>query len=141
MGACQEVGKPTRAADAAPMQLSQREPGSVRALPADPAGDITTESEIVKRLLQQTADNAEANARLVKEKTIKANEGAQFGPFAKDAPIMRADGSFDAVPLAKFDRLKDKGKLTKTKTGLDRYVDGFDPDAPEPKQPKFLGIF
>ena len=114
-----------------PTQLSQRE----RA--ADPADD----SEIMKKLLQRTADNAEANTRLVKEKSIKADEGATFGPFAKNAPIMRQDGSFDVVPLARYDRLKDKGKLTKTKTDLDMYIPGFDPDAPEPKESKFLGIF
>ena len=43
--------------------------------------------------------------------------------------------------LARFDKLKDKGKLVKTKTGLDMYVPGFDPDAPEPQRQKFLGIF
>jgi len=142
LGACQEVGAATAgpSGDASPMQLSQRAPGSVRSLPVDPAGDITTDSEIVRKLLQRTADNAEANAREVKEKTIKANEGATFGPFAKDAPIMRADGNFDVVPLAKYDRLKNKGVLTKTKTGLDTYVAGFDPDAPEAPT-KLFGIF
>ena len=60
------------------MQLSQRTPA------ADPAAD----SEVVKRLLQRTADNAEKNAREVKEKTIKSNMGATYGPFAKNAPVM-----------------------------------------------------
>ena len=53
---------------------------------------------------------------------------------------MRADGSFDSVSIGKFERLKDRGVITKTATGLDTYVAGFDPDAPEPKQ-KFLGLF
>lgn len=98
------------------------------------------ESELVRSLLKKTADNAESNAQLVKEKTIKAGQPGVYGPFAKEAPIMRRDGNFDSVPLAKYDRLKDRGKLTKTATGLDVYVEGFDPDAPEPKQ-KFLGLF
>ena len=99
------------------------------------------DSAIVQSLLKKTADNAEKNAQLVKEKTIKADQGATFGPFAKDAPIMRADGSFDVVPLAKYDRLKDRGKITQTATGLDKYVAGFDPDAPEPQREKIFGLF
>lgn len=126
LGACAEVGKPTTDKAAAPKLL-----------------EVTPEpeSDLVKSLLQKTADNKETNARLVKEKTIKADQGATFGPFAKDAPIMRADGTFDIVPLARYDKLKDKGKLTKTKTGLDTYVPGFDPDAPEPQRQKLFGIF
>ena len=109
---------------------------ALKVLQAEPEA----ESELVRLLLQKTADNEQKNAQLVKEKTIKAAQAGTFGPFAKDAPIMREDGSFDIVPLAKYDRLKDRGKITKTATGLDAYVKGFDPDAPEPKS-KFLGIF
>ena len=98
------------------------------------------ESDLVRQLLKKSEENAEANAELVKQKTIKAAQPGTFGPFAKDAPIMRQDGSFDVVPLAKYDRLKDKGKLTKTQAGLDVYIKGFDPDAPEPKQ-KLFGLF
>lgn len=98
------------------------------------------ESDLVKALLKKTAENADANAETVKQKTIKAAQPGNFGPFAKDAPIMREDGSFDIVPLAKYDRLKDRGKITKTAVGLDTYVKGFDPDAPEPKQ-KLFGLF
>ena len=49
--------------------------------------------------------------------------------------------SFDERPLAKYDRPKDRGFIEKSPVGLDRYVEGFDPDAPEPEWPKFLGIF
>ena len=91
-------------------------------------------------LLKKTQENKEANAQLVKEKTIKAAQPGTFGPFAKDAPIMRQDGSFDIVPLRRYDTLKDRGKITQTATGLDMYVKGFDPDAPEPKQ-KLFGLF
>jgi hypothetical protein len=78
LGACQDFAAAPSEAAAAPMQLSQR-PAA-----ADPASD----SEVVKRLLQRTADNAEKNAREVKEKTIKSNLGATYGPFAKNAPVM-----------------------------------------------------
>ena len=125
LGACAETAKEKTTA-AAPLKVLQATP--------------EPESELVKQLLRKTAENADANAELVKQKTIKAAQPGTFGPFAKDAPIMRADGTFDIVPLAKYDRLKDRGKITKTKTGLDTYVKGFDPDAPEPKE-KFLGLF
>ena len=75
-----------------------------------------------------------------KEKTVAAGLAGTYGPFAREAPVMRADGSFDAIPLRKFDRLKDKKKIVRTETGLDAYAPGFDPDAPEPKE-KLFGIF
>ena len=82
LGACQDVAPISTAAASgaapAPTQLSQR------AAAVDPAAD----SEVMKRLLQRTADNAEKNAREVKEKTIKSNMGATYGPFAKAAPVM-----------------------------------------------------
>ena len=125
LGACAE-SKPER--EEAPPPLNVLQPV------AEP------QSDLVRSLLKKTADNADANAQLVREKTIKAGQPGQFGPFAKEAPVMREDGSFDSIPLRRYDKLKDKGKLEKTATGLDRYVKGFDPDAPEPKE-KFLGIF
>ena len=125
-GACVETGKASAAPSAAP-KLLQMQPEE--------------QSDYVKSLIQKSADNKEANDRLVKEKTIKADEGATFGPFAKNAPIMRADGTFDVVPLGRYKKLDNKGKITKTKTGLDMYIPGFDPDAPEPVRQKFLGIF
>ena len=75
-----------------------------------------------------------------KEKTVAAGLPGTYGPLAREAPVMRADGSFDAIPLRKFDRLKDKKKIVRTATGLDAYAPGFDPDAPEPKE-KLFGIF
>ena len=98
------------------------------------------ESELVTRLLKRSADNKEANDREVLEKTMKAGMPGTFGPFAKTAPVMRVDGSFDIISIPRLEKLKDRGKITQTKTGLDQYIAGFDPDAPEPKQ-KFLGIF
>jgi hypothetical protein len=113
-------------------------------LPAPSAA--TTESEfvdspLVQSMLQRTKDNADVNSRIVKEKTLAAGMSGVYGPFSKDAAIMRSDGSFDVVPLKRYDELKDKGRLTRTKTGLDAYVPGFDPDAPEPTREKFLGLF
>ena len=131
-------------ADTAPMgspeaeKVLNRDTGAVpmRVLQAEPEA----ESDLVKSLLKKSAENAEANAQLVKEKTIRANQYGQFGPFSSETQIMRQDGSFDIVSIKRFDKLKDRGKLTKTKTGLDIYVKGFDPDAPEPKE-KLFGLF
>ena len=127
LGACAETAPGQREAPAqAPLKVLKMEP--------------EPESELVKRLLQKSEVNKEANERLVLEKTIKAGQAGQFGPFSNEAPIMRQDGTFDVVSVRRFDKLKDRGKLTKTATGLDQYVAGFDPDAVEPKS-KFLGIF
>ena len=65
---------------------------------------------------------------------------ASAQPLAQQSTILTfgADGSFDIVKLAKYDRLKDKKKIYKTKTGLDAYVPGFDPDAPEPKNGNYF---
>ena len=99
------------------------------------------DGDIVQKLLERTTTNAEANARLVKEKTVAAGMSGTYGPFAKSVPVMRVDGSFDDITFARFDKLKDRGKIVRTRTGLDAYVSGFDPDAPEPKPEKLFGLF
>lgn len=132
LGACKQVEKAAKPAGAL-------NPSAV-STPSSAAMVETEESELVKRLLAKTAQNAEQNARLVKEKTVAAGISGTYGPFASTAPVMRVDGSFDAIPLARFDRLKDKGKIVRTTTGLDAYVSNFDPDAPEPKS-KLFGLF
>ena len=119
-----------------------------RSVPSQPPAPLTTlkpaaepESELVTRLLERSAQNKEANDRLVKEKTLKAGLSGSYGPFATTTPVMRTDGSFDSISFARYDRLKDKGKIVKTKTGLDAYAPDFDPDAPEPKPAKLFGLF
>jgi hypothetical protein len=130
LGACAEGGTGRTVEDDAPPKLLQATP--------DTFGD---DSPLVQRLLQRTAENAEANDRLVRDKTVKAALPGTYGPFATKAPVQRRDGSFDELPFAKYDRLKDRGFIERSPVGLDRYVEGFDPDAPEPERPKFLGIF
>ena len=49
-------------------------------------------------------------------------------------------GDFMDLPLARYDRLKDQKKIVTNKNGLDVFVPGFDPTAPEPKQ-KMFGLF
>ena len=44
------------------------------------------------------------------------------------------------LPLARYDRLKDQKKIVTNKNGLDAFIPGFDPTAPEPKQ-KLFGVF
>ena len=98
------------------------------------------DSELIRRLRQKTADNAEVNAREVKEKTLRNGLAGTFGPFSSEAPIMRPDGEFDIVSLERFDRLKDAGKLTVSKTGLDTYIEGFDPKTFGEKKGGFFGF-
>ena len=133
LGACKDTAK-AKSGDAGAQRYEvlteSRVPGFV----------AEEQSDLVTNLLQKSADNKDANDRLVLEKTIKAGQPGQYGPFASKAPVMRQDGSFDVVSLRRFDQLKDRGKLTKSASGLDVYVKGFDPDAPEPKS-KLFGIF
>ncbi|KAL1527111.1 hypothetical protein AB1Y20_015793 [Prymnesium parvum] len=127
LGAC-------RREDAAPSQPAGAVSGPPRLLPP-PAEE--EKSALISSLLEKSAANAEKNARLVKETTLKNALGGTFGPFAKDAPIMKADGTFDIVPLARYDRLKDAGKITQSVGGLDMYVSGFDPSTFQEKRGLF----
>lgn len=105
LGACKEVAGPRAVAPPATFSTLQA------------TGE--PESELVKRLLERSAVNAEANARLVKEKTVAAGLSGVYGPFAKAVPVMRADGNFEEISFARYDKLKDKGKIVRTATGLD----------------------
>jgi len=127
LGACAELAEQT-----------VRQVPEPTIVPSAPAAE--PESELVQALLARTEENKEKNDRIVLEKTIAANMPGLYGPLAKVAPVMRADGSFDDVPLKRFDKLRDRKKIVKTATGLNAYAPGFDPDAPEPRQ-KLFGIF
>ena len=136
LGACAETAP--KGSPEAQRQAAARAPSNapVRVLKVEEE----PESDLVKMLKAKSEANADANAQLIKEKTIKAGQAGVFGPFSSETQIMRQDGEFDIVSIKKFQKLKDRGFLTKTKTGLDIYVEGFDPDVPLPKE-KFLGIF
>ena len=131
LGACAEVSKEKRTATTSAL-LPQR----VLQAPA-----TEPDSELVRTLLKRTAENRETNDRLVLEKTIANGMAGTYGPLANTAPIMRKDGSFEVVPLRRYDELKDKGNIYKTATGLDAYVATFDPDAPPPPASKLFGLF
>lgn len=126
LGACKGSAKPDRAA-----------PSTFKTLQVE----AEPESELVKNLLAKSAENAEINQRIVREKTVAAGLSGTYGPFAKTVPIMRSDGNFEDISFARYDKLKDRGKIYKTATGLDAYVAGFDPDAPEPQRDKIMGLF
>jgi len=127
LGACAEFAAPDRS----------KEKTRYRQLQAEPE----EESELISSLRKRSAENADKNAQEVREKTLKAGMGGTFGPFANNAPVMRADGSFDIIPLGRFDRLRDQKKIVQNKNGLDVYAPGFDPDAKEPEKKGFLGLF
>ena len=117
LGACAEYGSESKAA-AAPAPVVR-----VQSAPAAPAEE---ESELVKGLLARSAANKEANERLVKEKTLKNGLSGTFGPFAKDAPVMKADGTFEIIRIAKLEKWKDSGKIIVSKNGLDTWAPGFE---------------
>lgn len=133
LGACSEQG--AMVDKVKPEEAKATAPGGALMAPED-----YESSELIRRLRQKTADNAEANAREVKEKTLKNGLAGTFGPFSSEAPIMRPDGEFDIVSLERFDRLKDAGKLTVSKTGLDTYIEGFDPTTFGAKKGGFFGF-
>lgn len=141
LGACAEQSKSTGG------QRGITSPfPDVAAAPKQLTAPEEPESELIKNLLARSEANKEKNAREVQEKTIKNGMDGQFGPFAKNAPVMKADGSFDIIPLAKYDKYKDKKKIVVSKTGLDTWVEGFDyaaaeEEAARKKAGKFLGLF
>lgn len=64
------------------------------------------------------------------------HRSARFSPCS----LYVHSGDFIDLPLARYDRLKDQKKIVTNKNGLDVFVPGFDPAAPEPKQ-KLFGVF
>ena len=138
LGACAEQGVPAdSAAGVAPGTRPEEAKPRLLAMPEE------EESDLVRTLKQRSLENKEKNDREVLEKTLKAGMGGSFGPFANVAPVMRADGSFETVPLAKLDRLRDKGYVVTSATGLDTYAKGYDPDHPPPEKTGggFFGLF
>ena len=109
---------------------------------------VAEESELIRGLLARSRENADANAREVREKTLKNSLGSQFGPFSKDAPVMKPDGAFEVVRISALERYKDKDWVVKNSNGLDEWAPGFDKAAAEATEAKkraekgkFLGIF
>ena len=135
LGACKRAESAASAVAAAPTGATRTAAPTVLKAPEE------EQSELVKRLLAKTAANEEANAQLVKEKTVANGLSGVYGPFAKSVPIMRADGTFMDISFPRYDKLKDKGKIVRTATGLDAFAAGFDPDAPEPQREKLFGLF
>ena len=117
-------------------------------VPGATAAPATEESELIRGLLARSRENADANAREVREKTLKNSLGSQFGPFSKDAPVMKPDGAFEVVRISALERYKDKNWVVKNRNGLDEWAPGFDKAAAEAAEAKkraekgkFLGIF
>lgn len=136
LGACKEEGRGGSSGGGSD--------GGAEAVPAPKVLSAATaepESELVQKLLARTKENADENARVVREKTLAAGMSGSYGPLATSVPVMRTDGSFDEISFSRFDKLKDRGNIVRSKTGLDVYIKGFNPDTPEPKQEKLLGIF
>ena len=91
------------------------------------------DSDLIRTLRERTAANADANAQQVKEITTRNGLGGTFGPFSNEASVMRQDGSFEVISVGRLERLKDAKKVVQNKNGLDTFIEGFDPAAPEKK--------
>ena len=136
LGACAEVGTPKAAAEA-PLKTLSAPAGA-------PSYDGLPDTDYIQSLRQRTAENAEANARDVQERTVRAGLAGSYGPLASTAPVMTQDGGFVDVALGEYDALKNAGKLQTTKTGLDQFVEGYDPSRPLREQQEggwFFGLF
>jgi hypothetical protein len=81
------------------------------------AGAEADESDYIRMLRKRSEQNAEANAALVREKTLANGMGGAFGPFSKSAAVMRADGSIMILPVGKYERLKDRGFIVVAPSG------------------------
>eukprot|EP00965_Chrysotila_dentata_P040508 1343464-Pleurochrysis_carterae.AAC.3 len=128
LGACakqdnQEVAPtPTPGARVAPAGAGGQKSSSAAAEP---------ESDLIRTLRARSQENAEANARAVRDRTLANGMSGTFGPFATTAPIMKSDGSFVAVPLLKLEALKSQGKVVTAPSGLDVFVDSNDTEVDE----------
>lgn len=69
-------------------------------------------SELIRRLRQQTEDNREKNAQIVKTKTLMNDQSASFGPFDRQVVILNSDGeTFTLLQSAQAMRLKEAGYI------------------------------
>lgn len=74
------------------------------------------ESDLMKRLRQQTEDNKEKNARIVKVKTEMNDVSASFGPFDRQVIILNTDGeTFTVLANPQAMRLKEQGYIKNKK--------------------------
>ena len=133
LGACAEQGGSAGTSTTAP--------GSRRVVESSPAKEIEPESDLIRELRQRSAANAAINEELVREKTRANGLPGGFGPFSSSTAVMGNDGSMVVLKRGRYENLKDKGKIYKSASGLEKFVDGFDPAAPEPARQKFLGLF
>jgi len=74
----------------------------------------TQESDLIKKLRQQTEDNREKNAKIVRAKTLMNDASASFGPFDRQVIILNTDGeTFTLLSNPQAMRLKEQGYISK----------------------------
>lgn len=70
------------------------------------------ESELITRLKQQTSDNKERNAQIVRMKSLENDQSANFGPFDRQVVILNEDGkTFTLLENPQAMRLKKMGYI------------------------------
>ena len=76
------------------------------------------ESEFVRGLLAKSGENAEVNARQVREKTLANGMGGAIGPFSNSRAILASDGNLELISLQRFEKLRDQGRIVENVNGL-----------------------
>uniref|UniRef100_A0A7S2A8J2 Photosystem II reaction center Psb28 protein n=1 Tax=Trieres chinensis TaxID=1514140 RepID=A0A7S2A8J2_TRICV len=72
----------------------------------------TEGSELIRKLRQQTEENREKNAQIVRTKTLLNDQSANFGPFDRQVVILNTDGqTFTLLQSAQAMRLKEAGYI------------------------------
>ena len=72
------------------------------------------ESDLITKLRQQSEDNKEKNARIVRQKTLMNDVSASFGPFDRQVVILNTDGeTFTLLSNPQAMRLKEQGFISK----------------------------
>jgi hypothetical protein len=67
---------------------------------------------LIQKLLQQSEENKERNDRIVRQKTLLADQGASFGPFSGQVVILNEDGEgFTLLQNSQAMRLKEQGYI------------------------------
>jgi len=94
--------------------------------PQSARADTGQESALISSLLARSKENEEKNARAVRDETIKNGLGGQFGPFSKDASVMKPDGTFEMIRISALERYKDNKWIVTGRAGLDEWVPGYD---------------
>ena len=130
LGACREYGAVPGAPAKPPVErVDPSQLGGAKDVRLRCEGTCPEDSELIQYLKKKSDINREANDRETMEKTVKANLAGTFGPFSSEGAVMKENGEFDILPKNAIEKLRDRGYVVTSKTGLDAWKPGFVFDA------------